>query len=186
MMRESTKKAKDVLGRELKSRPLENLIDDIILKKTTENPSVLEREKYFEVPDKIAMFYKYSYGQQSRFFKELKDNATLYGTRCRKCGIVYFPPRAQCSECYSDTEWVPVSNEGIVVSGTTVWYTTSEFFDKTPYAVGYVRPRNASTAMLQRIDLKGRESVEPEETVIAVFKRERFGSVSDFWYEIKE
>jgi uncharacterized OB-fold protein len=134
----------------------------------------------------MVMFYKYSYGEQSRFFSELMNSAELYGSRCSKCGILHFPPRSRCSECYGETEWKKVSNEGIVLSSTTSWYATSEFFDKVPYAVGYVKPLDADTGILQRIDLKGREKIEPGTKVIAKFKEKRTGVVSDFWYEIME
>ena len=185
-MKTSTEKARETARKELKSEPLESVIDRIIVEKLNQNPSVLEHEKYFEIPDKMVMFYKYSYGEQSRFFSELMNCAELYGSRCSKCGILHFPPRSRCSECYEETEWKKVSNEGIVLSSTTSWYATSEFFDKVPYAVGYVKPLDADTGILQRIDLKGREKIEPGTKVIAKFKEKRTGVVSDFWYEIME
>ena len=185
-MKTSTEKARETARKELKSEPLESVIDRIVFEKLNQNPSVLEHEKYFEIPDKMVMFYKYSYGEQSRFFSELMNCAELYGSRCSKCGILHFPPRSRCSECYEETEWKKVSNEGIVLSSTTSWYATSEFFDKVPYAVGYVKPLDADTGILQRIDLKGREKIEPGTKVIAKFKEKRTGVVSDFWYEIME
>ena len=185
-MKTSTEKARETARKELKSEPLESVIDRIIFEKLNQNPSILEHEKYFEIPDKMVMFYKYSYGEQSRFFSELMNSAELYGSRCSKCGILHFPPRSRCSECYGETEWKKVSNEGIVLSSTTSWYATSEFFDKVPYAVGYVKPLDADTGILQRIDLKGREKIEPGTKVIAKFKEKRTGVVSDFWYEIME
>ncbi len=185
-MKSSTEKARETAKKELKSEPLETIIDRIIAEKLAENPSILQREKYFEIPDKMVMFYKYTYGGQSRFFSELMKNGELYGTRCNNCGTTYFPPRSHCSECYSETEWKRVSNEGIVVSSTTSWYAASEFFDKVPYAVGYVKPVDADTSILQRIDLMGREFVEPGTHVTARFKEKRSGVVADFWYEIKD
>lgn len=184
-MTTSTEKAKETAKRELKSEPLESVIDGIISEKVNINPFVLERERYFEIPDKMVMFYKYSYGEQSFFFSELMNHGQLFGSKCKNCGMVHFPPRSICSECYDKTEWVKVSNEGIVLSSTTSWYATSEFFDKVPYAVGYIKPLDADTGILQRIDLQGNETVEPGTKVIAKFKEKRRGVVSDFWYEIK-
>ncbi|MCW6169329.1 MAG: Zn-ribbon domain-containing OB-fold protein [Thermoplasmatales archaeon] len=185
-MKTSTEKAKETIKKELKSEPLESVIDSIISEKVDINPSVLEREKYFEIPDKMVMFYKYSYGEQSFFFSELMNHAQLYGSKCKNCGIVHFPPRFICSECYGETEWVKVSNEGTVLSSTTSWYATSEFFNKVPYAVGYIKPLDADTGILQRIDLKENETVDPGTKVTAKFKENRRGTVSDFWYEIME
>jgi len=185
-MKTSTEKARETARKELKSEPLESVIDNIVYEKLNLNPSVLEHDKYFEIPDKMVMFYKYSYGEQSRFFYELLNRAELYGSKCKNCGLVYFPPRSRCSECYGETEWTRVSNEGVVLSSTTSWYATSEFFDKVPYAVGYVKPLDADTGMLQRIDLKGSEKIDHGTKVTAKFNEKRKGVVSDFWYEVME
>ncbi len=187
-MKTSTEKAMETARRELKSEPLENVIDRIIAEKLEGGGTVLEREKYFEVPDKMVMFYKYSYGLQSRFFRELMDNGVLFGSRCGGCGLVHFPPRAKCSECHADTAWTRVSDRGTIVAGTISWYATSEFFNKVPYAVAYVKPLDADTAILQRIDLGGSERVEPGTAVVARYaeKERRRGMVSDFWYEIEK
>ncbi len=185
-LKNSTEKAKETIKKELKSRPLESMIDEIIAERLKPEPSVLGRGDYFEIPDKMVMFYKYSYGGQSKFFHELKENAVLYGAKCKSCGMVYFPPRTHCSECYSETSWQRVSNEGIVLSSTTSWYATSDFFDVVPYAVGYVKPLDADTGILQRIDLRGKEVIEPGTKVTARFREKRIGVVSDFWYEMME
>lgn len=187
-MKSSTEKAKETAARELKSEPLESVIDRIMAERLERNSSVLERQKYFEIPDKMVMFYKYSYGMQSKFFRELMDNAVLYGARCGGCGMVHFPPRIKCSECYADTEWTRVSDRGTVLAGTTSWYATSEFFNMVPYAMAYVKPVDADTAILQRIDLGGMEHVDSGTEVVARYreKERRKGVVSDFWYEIVE
>jgi len=185
MVKSATESARETVRREVRSDPLEAQIDAILeqqLKKRRRG--VLVRTgNYFEIPDKLVMFYKYSYGMQSKFFKELKERKKLLGSMCRKCGRVYFPPRASCSECYTGTVWKEVSNGGVVLSSTTSWYTTSEFFHKVPYAIGYVKPLNADTAILQKIELDGGEFVEPGTKVVAKFRRVRKGMVSDFWYE---
>ena len=49
-------------------------------------------DRPLEIPDKIEISYKYSYGQQSRFFREIRDNQKLYGAKCPQCGWVYCPP----------------------------------------------------------------------------------------------
>lgn len=185
MRRPSTIKAAETARREVKSESLEVQIDRILERRLGANAGILERGPYFEIQDKLVMFYKYSYGMQSRFFKELKERKRLLGSRCEKCGVVYFPPRANCSECYEKTEWREVSQEGEVLCSTTSWYTTSEFFRKVPYATGYVKPIDADTAILQKIALGKRDFVEPGTRVVARFKGSRRGSVSDFWYEVK-
>ncbi|EQD43978.1 protein containing DUF35, partial [mine drainage metagenome] len=152
----SVRGARETAKREVRSQPLEAEVDRLIDRQRTARPEVVEEKKYFETPDKLVMFYKYSHGGQSRFFRELKENSRLLGARCPKCRTVYFPPRAACGECYAPTRWREVSREGEVVSSTTCWYVTSEFFASVPYAIAYVRPLDADTAILQRLDLGGR------------------------------
>lgn len=179
-----TEKARATARREIRSPPLEAEIDRRLERQWRRQPDRWAEKGYVEVPDKVVMFYRYSYGQQSRFFQELRTRRRLLGSRCRKCRRVYFPPRAACSECYAATEWREVSPHGVVVSSTTSWYTTSEFFHHVPYAMAYVRPVDADTAMLQRIDLGGREVIEPGTRVVARFRPVRRGTVADFWYEV--
>ncbi len=184
-MDESIKRAKETSRKEFRSEPLEKIIDDLIAKQVASSPSPLMTSPYLEVPDKMVMTYKYSLGGISRFFVDLRDKGVLSGTICTSCGFRFFPPRVSCSECYGDTEWYEVNPDGVVITSSTSWYATSEFFDKVPYAVAYVKPSNADTGMLQRIDLAGRTVVEPGTRVRVVFREKRNGSVSDFWYVIE-
>jgi uncharacterized protein len=61
--------------------------------------------------------------------------------RCQSCGSVQFPPRHQCSTCWSaDLEWIQSSGAGIVESFTVVRRAPIERFRaKAPYVVVAVR-----------------------------------------------
>lgn len=93
-------------------------------------------QEYHEIEDQIIMNYKYSYGGQSRFFIEIRDNKQIMGAKCNECDTIYCPPRAACSKCYKPTEWVPVKDIGEIKVSTLVWYSTSTFIQNIPYAVG--------------------------------------------------
>lgn len=134
-----------------------------------------------EVPDIMSIRYKYTYGQQSRFFRELRDNARIMGGKCPKCGVVYCPPRANCSECYQPTEWVEVSNQGTVITCTKVHFSTSQFLSSVPYNCAYVKLDGADTWMFQNIDAK---EVKPGDRVKAVFRKNRTGHMSDFVFKL--
>ncbi|MEW5945753.1 MAG: Zn-ribbon domain-containing OB-fold protein [bacterium] len=133
-----------------------------------------------EVPDVMRIRYKYSYGGQSRFFREIRDNARIMGAKCSVCGMVYCPPRADCSECYAPTEWVPVSSEGAVVTCTKVYFSTSQFLSSVPYNCAYVKLDGADTWMFHNIDA---EDVKPGDRVKAVFREKRCGLMSDFVFK---
>ncbi len=141
----------------------------------------------FEIPDRIDMNYKYSYGGISPFFKTLKEEGRLLGARCSRCKKVYLPPRVYCSSCYRPTRWVPVGMEGTVITCTTVYYATSRFFSKTPFVCAYIKVDGADTLLLQNILLDDVRQARPGMRVRAVFKPKRKGEISDFYFTpIKE
>lgn len=59
------------------------------------------------------------------------------GTRCKECGTLYFPPRADCPNCRdSEVEWVPIDGNGKLVTFTEVFFAPPAFQDSTPYLLG--------------------------------------------------
>jgi uncharacterized OB-fold protein len=139
-------------------------------------------EPPFEIPDRIDMNYRYSYGGVSRFFRELKENGRIFGSRCSKCRKVYLPPRINCSSCYKPTRWVPLGNEGTIVTCTIVYYATSRFFSKTPFVCAYIKLDGADTLLLQNVIMDDVTSAHLGMRVRAVFKEERKGEISDFYF----
>ena len=59
------------------------------------------------------------YTKVTDFAQHLKDGR-LMGSRCRKCGNLTFPPRADCPECLSDRfEYRMVDRGCMEFNGTT-------------------------------------------------------------------
>jgi uncharacterized OB-fold protein len=172
--------AKRKIAEETKGEPLEVEINKIIASRAEKLS--FEKDKYFEIWDKYVMSYKYSYGRQSRFFKELYSNQNIMGSKCPKCGTVYCPPRSHCSECYEENEWVILPQTGKVLTSVVCWYVSSEFFIEVPYACAYVQVDHTDTGMLQRIVSRDVEKVRPGIRVRAVFKEKREGKMSDFYF----
>jgi uncharacterized OB-fold protein len=141
-------------------------------------------KEFFEIEDQIVMNYKYSLGGQSRFFIELKDNKQIMATKCEKCGTIYCPPRVACGKCYHPTQWVPLKDTGVIRVSTLVWYSTSAFIQNIPYAVGYIQLDGASTAINQGIFSENLvpSKIRPGERVRAVFKKDREGKITDFFF----
>ena len=74
----------------------------------------------------------------SDFARHLKDGR-LMGSRCRHCGAVTFPPRADCSVCMSgDFEFVELSGKGTLQTWTRIVAAPTGFEDMAPYIVGVV------------------------------------------------
>ncbi len=67
------------------------------------------------------------------FAKHL-EKGRIMGTRCKRCGRLYFPPRADCSSCLSsDVEWIPLSGRGKLITYTTAYFAPAGF--EAPYTL---------------------------------------------------
>ena len=65
------------------------------------------------------------------------EKPCLFGSRCRTCGQLSFPPRKVCAACFSEEmEVIPLSTEGNLYSYTIVEYPAPGLLG--PYAIGYV------------------------------------------------
>lgn len=72
----------------------------------------------FIIEGKIEQRYRWSAGLAgSVFFRELKNNGRIMGTKCKKCNRVLVPPRIFCERCFERLdEWEIVSNQGTLNS----------------------------------------------------------------------
>jgi len=135
-----------------------------------------------EIPDIMDITYKYTYGGISRFFREIRDNKQLYGTRCTRCGKVWLPPRSNCNECYAPTEWVKLGDGAEIVTYTIVYYATSAFYGKTPYVCAFVKVDGADTLIMQNVFLKDVKNAKVGMRLKVQFKEDRNGDMGDFWF----
>ena len=97
-------------------------------------------------------------------FVELLEEGRVAGTRCKKCGESFFPPRADCFNCLSaEIEWFEITGKGSLISYSTLSYAPSGFEQDLPYIVAVVQFDN-------NIKLFGRLSKEmrPEEVEIGM------------------
>ncbi len=102
------------------------------------------------------------YTKVSKFAQDLRESK-LEGTKCKKCGQVYFPPRADCSKCMaSDMEWRSYSGKGKLVTFTTIHAAPTGFDDMAPYTIGVVDLQEGGRL------LAWVEGIEPEELKIGM------------------
>ena len=76
------------------------------------------------------------YTKVGEFAEHLK-NGKIMGTRCRSCGTITFPPRADCEKCMeSDWEFHQYSGKAKLVTFTQVSAAPTGFEDMVPYTIG--------------------------------------------------
>ena len=67
------------------------------------------------------------------------EQGKVMGTRCKDCGMMFFPPRADCYKCLaSNMEWFQVQGRGKLVSFSKLEYAPQGFGDDLPYAIALV------------------------------------------------
>ena len=75
----------------------------------------------------------------ARHYWQRAAEGQLVLQRCTSCGIYQFYPRALCTSCAGETEWVDASGRGTLHTYTIIRQNRSEAFASlVPYAVGIV------------------------------------------------
>jgi uncharacterized OB-fold protein len=91
-----------------------------------------------ETDDRFKKFGTVSFTSISKvndFVTYLEDGKVMY-TQCKDCGLVFFPPRADCYQCLtSNMEWLEVSGKGKLLSYSKLEYAPVGFGDDLPYAI---------------------------------------------------
>ncbi len=77
-------------------------------------------------------------------YEQYLNENKLMGSRCKKCGVLYTPPRALCIKCYSsEMEWVEMKGDGKLSAFTCIAvgppFMIDEGYDRNHlYCVGVV------------------------------------------------
>ena len=91
-----------------------------------------------EVDDRFKKFGTVSFASITKVndFVSHLDEGRVTGTRCKDCGAVFFPPRADCYKCLtSNMEWFDVSGTGKLVSFSKLEYAPVGFDGDLPYCI---------------------------------------------------
>lgn len=70
-------------------------------------------------------------------FMEFLQEGKIYGTKCKECGALQFPPRAHCLRCLSSNfEWGHLSGNCTLITYTRVDAAPAAFKEQAPYILG--------------------------------------------------
>ena len=130
--------------------------------------------------------YTYTLGVAGdRFFKEIKENARIMGAKCKKCGLLYVPPRLFCERCFEKLkDWVDVGKKGVVHTYTVAHIDVDGSKLKEPTIWAVIKIDNAHGGLVHKLGETDPKNVKIGMSVEAVFKgkRERKGSILDIKY----
>jgi uncharacterized OB-fold protein len=97
-----------------------------------------EMSKKKEIDDRFKKFGTVSFTSVTKVndFIDYLEKGTVMGTRCQDCGMVFFPPRADCYNCLSSSvEWFEVSGKGKLISYSKLKYGPVGFEGDLPYSI---------------------------------------------------
>jgi len=64
------------------------------------------------------------------------EQGKVMGTKCKDCGMTFFPPRADCYKCLaSNVEWFEVTGKGKLMTYSKLEYGPVGFEADLPYAI---------------------------------------------------
>ncbi len=145
-------------------------------------------------PGEWHITYNYSAGPTvSKFFKTLQEEAKIMATKCSNCSLVMLPPRSYCERCFEEAnDWIVVGDEGTIHSATIIYY-KFEGHPEPPFAIAFVVLDEADTALVNYIEgiefsdpRKAARSLKLGSRVKVVYKENREGKMSDFYYALIE
>jgi uncharacterized OB-fold protein len=69
-------------------------------------------------------------------FIDRLEQGNVSGTRCKDCGMVFFPPRADCYNCLAgNMEWFDISGTGKLLTYSKLEYAPIGFDNDLPYTI---------------------------------------------------
>jgi uncharacterized OB-fold protein len=118
-----------------------------------------------------------------RFFRALKDDGKILGSRCEACDLTYVPGRQFCERCLDElTDWLDVGTKGEVHTFTLLYENVDGSSKEEPEVIAFIRMGDGGIVhRLGEVDL---EEIDIGMLVEAVFrsKAEREGNILDIQY----
>ncbi len=95
-------------------------------------------KKIREVDDRFKKFGTVSFTSITKIndFVDYLEKGQVVGTKCKDCGLSFFPARADCYQCLSSNmEWFEVLGTGKLITYSKLEYAPVGFGDDLPYAI---------------------------------------------------
>lgn len=124
---------------------------------------------------------RYTFGiAGERFFRAIKDEGKILGSRCNNCNRTYVPAAAFCERCMNEIdEWVDVGTIGEIITFTHLFVNYDGSQREEPETIAFIKLGNGG--LIHHIVSPSSHPVEIGMQAKAVFKpaSEREGSILD-------
>lgn len=132
----------------------------------------------------LAQSWRYASGDAMGRFAEGLKRRHIEAVQCGKCKRRYLPPRPFCGVCHLRmTDWVPVSDEGILEAWTVVYLpiidSRTGVTREGPYGMGLIRLDGADTTLNHYLVETDSAKLSIGLRVKAVWREELQGVVDD-------
>jgi len=135
----------------------------------------LSEEPTIHSARKLSLRFNIPISKTREFWDSLRAGR-MTTTRCKDCGLVSFPPQADCPVCMrSEQEWVELEREGELVTFTQVRMTPTSFIDHDPYVVGIARLNGSGLKVLSWVEDASPERLKPGDKVRIEFRKNEQG-----------
>lgn len=91
-----------------------------------------------EVDDRFKKFGTVSFTSitKTNDFIDYLEKGKVMGTRCKDCGLIFFPPRADCHQCLAgNMEWSEITGTGKLVTYSKLEFAPIGFQEDVPYCI---------------------------------------------------
>lgn len=131
--------------------------------------------------DEMQVTNRYTYGiAGERFFRMIKDESKIFGTRCNNCEQTYVPPSIFCERCLDQLDdWVEVGTTGEIITFTHLHVNYDGSHRSEPMTVAFIKFGDGG--IIHRLVSPDDQQIEIGMTAKPIFKpkAEREGSILD-------
>ena len=124
-----------------------------------------------------------------RGWRHIPQRYNLIGTKCTRCGEIYFPKRVMCPECRrkGQLENIKFSGKGKIHTYSTIHTPTEEFKALSPYTVAIIELEEGAKITSQIVDCQKNEVKigDDVELVFRKIKEEGDEGVISYGYKFK-
>ena len=124
-----------------------------------------------------------------RGWRHIPQRYNLIGTKCTRCGEIYFPKRVMCPECRrkGQLENIKFSGKGKIHTYSTIHTPTEEFKALSPYTVAIIELEEGAKITSQIVDCHKNEVKigDDVELVFRKIKEEGDEGVISYGYKFK-